>query len=134
MANVVVCGGGVIGLTSAMLLARDGHEVTVPKRDGAEASDSVDDAWARWERPEVPQLHQSHIVTPRSRQIIEAELPDVFGRLVDASGTWVNSIENLPGSITDRAPVPTMTGFASARGADRWPSTSMRVRRRMSRA
>jgi flavin-dependent dehydrogenase len=30
----------------------------------------------------------------------------VFSRLVDAGGTWVNFIENLPGSITDREPRP----------------------------
>ena len=96
MANVVVCGGGVIGLTSAMLLARDGHDVTVLERDPGDVPASVDDAWDRWERPGVPQFRQSHILMPRSRQILEAELPDVFARLVDAGGTWVNFVADLP--------------------------------------
>ena len=36
MAEIVVTGGGVGGLVAAMLLAEDGHDVTLLERDGAE--------------------------------------------------------------------------------------------------
>ena len=35
MAQIVVMGAGLNGLTTGMLLARDGHQVTVLERDAA---------------------------------------------------------------------------------------------------
>jgi phytoene dehydrogenase-like protein len=35
MATILVLGAGMNGLTTAMLLARDGHDVTVLERDPA---------------------------------------------------------------------------------------------------
>jgi len=42
MARIIVLGGGMCGLASGLLLARDGHEVTVLERDAAPVPDSVD--------------------------------------------------------------------------------------------
>ena len=50
MATVLVLGAGMNGLTTAMLLARDGHEVTVLERDPA-APPPAPQAWDHWERP-----------------------------------------------------------------------------------
>ena len=45
MADIIVCGGSMIGLCTAMLVARDGHDVTVLERDAAEVPDSWEAAW-----------------------------------------------------------------------------------------
>jgi 2-polyprenyl-6-methoxyphenol hydroxylase-like FAD-dependent oxidoreductase len=44
----------------ALMLARDGLEVTVLERDGAPAPGSPDDAWQAWERHGVAQFRQPH--------------------------------------------------------------------------
>jgi len=106
MADIVVCGGSVIGLASAMMLARDGHDVTVVERDVAEVPDSAGEAWARWERRGVPQFRQPHNLFPRYRKILEDELPDVLDGLLEAGGTWVDFLEMLPPSLTERGPRP----------------------------
>src|SRR5205085_2561362 len=53
MASIVVCGGSVIGLASAMMLARDGHRVTVLERDAAPPppAEAAVQAWDGWARP-----------------------------------------------------------------------------------
>ena len=138
MADVVVCGGSVIGLATAMLLARDGHDVTVLERDPAEVPDSLDAAWERWERPGVPQFHQPHNLFPRYRKILQAELPDVFDGLVKSGGTWVDFVANLPPFITDREPRPDddqfrfvtgrrpMVEYVHARAAENEPRVAVR--------
>ena len=47
MASILVVGGGMGGLSTAMLLARDGHDVTVLERDPAPPPASGDEAWDR---------------------------------------------------------------------------------------
>lgn len=106
MAEILVCGGGVIGLASAMMLARDGHAVTVLERDAADVPGSAEDAWQHWERRGVAQFRQPHNLFPRYRQILEDELPEVLDALVDAGATWVDFLATLPPFITDRDPRP----------------------------
>ena len=112
MASIVVCGGSVIGLATAMLLARDGHEVTVLERDAAPPPDEPARAWDGWERNGVAQFHQPHNLFPRFRHILEAELPGVVDRLLAAGCVWIDPLEWMPPFIHDRAPRP---------GDDRFP-------------
>ena len=104
MGSVVVCGGSVIGLSTAMLLARDGHEVTVIESDPAPVPDLPSDGWDRWVRPGVPQFRQPHNLFSRVRQILDDDLPGITDALLDAGCVWVDPIQALPPSITDRAP------------------------------
>ena len=47
MADVLIIGGGICGLGTALLLARDGHDITVLERDAAPVPDTPQDAWER---------------------------------------------------------------------------------------
>ena len=62
MAEILVLGAGLTGLTTAMLLARDGHDVTVLERDAAEPPPTARRrAWTGWDRAGVAQFHQLHL-------------------------------------------------------------------------
>ncbi len=78
MAQIVVMGGGLVGLTAGMLLARDGHQVTVLERDAGGPKGRATDLWQRWDRRGVNQFRQLHFMLPRWRAVMERELPEVI--------------------------------------------------------
>jgi 2-polyprenyl-6-methoxyphenol hydroxylase-like FAD-dependent oxidoreductase len=99
MANVLVTGGGMIGLSTAMLLAGDGHQVTLLERDPAEPP-SPDVAWEDWERRGVNQFRMLHFLLPRFHKLAKVELPAVIDAL-DAVGAYhVNLVANAPAELT----------------------------------
>jgi 2-polyprenyl-6-methoxyphenol hydroxylase-like FAD-dependent oxidoreductase len=100
MASIVVVGGGMGGLSTAMLLARDGHEVTVLERDPAPPPASGDEAWDRWERKGINQFRMIHFFLARFREIAEVELPEAVEAL-DADGVLrYNPMTLAPESLT----------------------------------
>lgn len=98
--DVLVLGAGLTGLTAALLLARDGHRVTVVDRDGQPPPSAPCEAWSSWLRPGCAQFRQPHLMLPRWRQEMERELPDVLPRLIDAGGTGINLLHQQPASTT----------------------------------
>lgn len=101
MASIVVCGGSVIGLSLAMMLARDGHRVTVLERD---AAPPPADPWGAWARPGVAQFLQPHNLLPPFRRVLDEELPGTVDRLVDAGCVWLDWLSVMPPLIRDRSP------------------------------
>ena len=99
MSSIVIIGGGIAGLSSALLLARDGHEVIVLERDPAEPT-SPDDAWDDWERRGVNQFRLPHYFLARFRHLLEAELPDVAAALSGRGRLAVNQLDGIPAEIT----------------------------------
>jgi 2-polyprenyl-6-methoxyphenol hydroxylase-like FAD-dependent oxidoreductase len=100
MADVVVTGGGMCGLLTGMLLADDGHEVTVLERDPMEPPGDPEDVWATWERRGVNQFRLGHFLLPRFRAVAEAELPDVVTALDARGALRFNVIHALPEFVT----------------------------------
>jgi len=99
MAAIAITGGGAAGLTAAMVLAGDGHEVTLCERDGAEVP-SPEQAWARWERRGVNQFRLLHFFQSRFRVELERELPHVAEALAAAGLQRVHPLALAPESLT----------------------------------
>src|ERR1700712_413520 len=92
MAGIVVLGAGMVGLSTAILLARDGHQGTVLDRDPAAPPAPGSAAGTDWQRTGVSQFRQLHIMLPRWYQDIKREIPDVIDELVAAGGYRFNLV------------------------------------------
>ncbi len=100
--RITITGAGLVGLSSGLLLARAGHEVTVLERDPSPPPDpSV--SWREWERRGVNQFRLPHLFAPRYRSMMEAELPDVLDALIDAGAKRWNLLDHVAPSV--RGPV-----------------------------
>src|SRR5687768_8802638 len=98
MAQVIVLGAGMCGLSTAMLLARDGHTVTVLERDPAEPPPAGQE-WQAWQRSGVNQFRLSHLMLPRWRMEMSRELPEVLDRLEAVGGLRLNMLAMVSPSL-----------------------------------
>jgi 2-polyprenyl-6-methoxyphenol hydroxylase-like FAD-dependent oxidoreductase len=117
MAEIIVLGGGVCGLATGILLARDGHEVTLLERDPAPVPDSIDEAWENWDRDGVRQFRMAHYLHSRASEVIANELPDIRERLVAADAAVVDNLKRL---------APMIPGFESRPGDERLATLTAR--------
>ncbi len=136
--SVLIVGGGICGLGTALLLARDGHDVTVLEHDRDPLPPSLTAAWEAWTRKGVPQFRQPHNFMPGFRSILEAELPDVQDALRAAGAGRFDLVHPLPPSLPDQSARPiddklwTLTArrpvgeFVFATAAEREPRVTVR--------
>jgi 2-polyprenyl-6-methoxyphenol hydroxylase-like FAD-dependent oxidoreductase len=100
MAKIVIAGGGIVGLCTAMMLGADGHEVTVLERDPSPPPTDSEEAWKDWERQGVNQFRLLHFFLPRWRAVVAEELPDLLPPLKAAGALIANPVVDAPAEIT----------------------------------
>jgi 2-polyprenyl-6-methoxyphenol hydroxylase-like FAD-dependent oxidoreductase len=104
MARIVVAGGGICGMAAALMLARDGHEITVLDRDPGPVPDDIEEAWADWNRRGVGQFRFAHVLLARGYQVLDAALPDVVDTLRANGGLVMNPVAEMLPAIPGAAP------------------------------
>src|SRR5258707_13249692 len=100
--RIIVVGGGLAGLGTALACARDGHHVTVLERDDTPMPADPDAAFA-WQRTGAPQVRHSHAFLARLRNLLRDRAPDVLDELLAAGATEIEFTANLPETLTDRS-------------------------------
>jgi len=93
--SVVVMGAGVTGLSVSILLARDGHQVTLVDRDSLVLGEPQDAA--EWRRPGIPHFLLPHAFIPRGRELLRDHFPDVYAALIGAGAHDVDTRPKIPG-------------------------------------
>ena len=120
--RVVIVGGGVAGLGSALELGRAGHDVTVLERDPTPLPADPHAAF-EWDRRGAPQVRHSHAFLARLRNLLRDHHPDVLAALLDAGATELRFTENLPPTLDDPRPFPgdeDLVGLACRRTTFEW--------------
>ena len=103
--RIVVVGGGIAGLGTALTCARAGHEMTILERDDTPMPPDPDSAF-EWERTGAPQVRHSHAFLARLRNLLRDRAPDVLDAMLSAGAYEIPFMENLPPTLTDRSSRP----------------------------
>jgi len=103
--RIIVVGGGIAGLGTALACARDGHVVTVLERDDTPMPTDADAAF-EWQRTGAPQVRHSHAFLARLRNLLRDRAPDVLGALLRAGATEIPFTAHLPTTLSDQLARP----------------------------
>jgi 2-polyprenyl-6-methoxyphenol hydroxylase-like FAD-dependent oxidoreductase len=100
--TVLVIGGSVAGLASALAFNQQGHDVHILERDGQEPPATIEAANDSWSRPTVPQAVHSHAFASLGRNLVAERAPEVYQALLAAGTAEVELAA---------APPPSLQGF-----------------------
>jgi len=97
--KLLVLGGGVAGLATALATSRGGHEVVLLERDaGAPAGGDAAQVFESWQRTGVAQFQQPHNFVGLGRRLLRDRAPDVSCDLLAAGAVEVEQLRFLAGA------------------------------------
>ncbi|MBV8932133.1 MAG: FAD-dependent oxidoreductase, partial [Kutzneria sp.] len=111
MSTVIIVGGSVIGLGTALALADRGHQVEILERSTDQPPATADEA-AKWVRPTVPQAVHSHAFGSLGCNLLRDRARDVYDGLLAAGAAEINLTDYRPPSLRE---VTSVTGDENLR-------------------
>src|SRR5947209_14190368 len=101
--HILIAGAGVAGLSSALVLARAGHGVTLVEQDPLDNNPNWQASFD-WTRKGIPHFHQPHAFIPRGRKVLREVAPDVYNALVAAGAFDLEAWRKAPGEPPAKDP------------------------------
>ncbi|MFC4500614.1 MULTISPECIES: FAD-dependent oxidoreductase [Streptomyces] len=104
--HTLILGAGPTGLVTAMLLAAEGHRVTVVDQDPGPPADGPHGVWEKWTRPGARQFAAAHVLAPAGYRILRRELPETVSEVLAWGGRRHNMIAGALSLLPDGAAEP----------------------------
>lgn len=105
--NVSIVGAGIIGLCSALALARKGNNVTIYERDGAPPEGGANEAFFEWRRKGAAQFRHPHAFLGLMCNILQGNYPDLVEDFWNAGARKVGFVDLLsPELMENYSPAP----------------------------
>ncbi|MDN3352436.1 FAD-dependent oxidoreductase [Actinomadura sp. DC4] len=93
---IVITGGSVAGLATALALARQGRTVLVLERGGPPPEGPPGAVAQRWKRPTVPGWRHAHTLTSLGVSVLRRGAPEVLAAAVEAGGVVLDLVQAMP--------------------------------------
>ena len=82
--EILIIGGAISGLMSALALARRGFTVTIIEQDAGELPETIDNIFQDWNRKGAPQTRHTHLFLAKLYQLIRNREPGLLKKLQEA--------------------------------------------------
>jgi 2-polyprenyl-6-methoxyphenol hydroxylase-like FAD-dependent oxidoreductase len=104
--RVVIIGGSIAGLATALALAARNAEVLVLEADPEPGFDSPEEVFLGWSRRRVPQSRHSHVFLARLCNILRRQYPDLYAELLAHGAQELRLLDLPPPSLGRLEPEP----------------------------
>ena len=92
--RVVIVGGGVGGLATALALKESEYELFIVERDPPPPDIAPEQAFEQWPREGVPQFRHAHILLSRIQTNLRDHHPELLQQLM-AAGLYLSTVEEI---------------------------------------
>ena len=102
MTRVIVAGGGLAGLATALAVAGQGRQVLVLDRAAPPPEGPAAEVAGTWDRSAVPHAQQAHTLTSVGVSVLRARAPEVYAAVLAEGAAPIDVVSTLPAHLGGR--------------------------------